>query len=229
MLKNLLSRFTFSLLYSSSSHWWTRLSKSCLFLLLAIAWTGLRVSLYSWTLGSSAFAFSIFRSSGACDAAAPRESCASFHLLDTLGIVLRDFVGVFCVTVDRGVNVIICSAIMLAMSSYKPFCSYTILAVLLMAFLIAASISFCFFVVNSSSIRIFSFPLLLGVTNGGSSSFSSSISSSLSSFSLFSLSFSASISSSYCSSFESFSASSSSISFIYSTASFSAGAISATF
>lgn len=95
---------------------------------------------------------------------------------------MEDFMGFFFTEAGGGVVVAAFSTVMLSMSSCKLLFCAAVHDVLLMASAIATSISSCSSVIDSSSIRIFSFPLLLGVTSGSSSCLtSSSISPSLSS------------------------------------------------
>ncbi|KAK9204219.1 hypothetical protein WN943_014477 [Citrus x changshan-huyou] len=113
---------------------------------------------------------------------APPERLCPFSFVGCLRVDTRDFEGVFFAIAGGGIVVASCLAVMLTMISLKLLLAFAVLVALLMTSSIAASTSSSHSKSISSLIKIFSLPLLLGVTIGGFSSFSSSsYSSSLSS------------------------------------------------
>lgn len=152
------------------------------------------------TLGRVVFGFFQSSSFSARIAAAPPERLCPFSFVGCPRVDTRDFEGVFFATAGGGIIVASYLAVMLAMISLKLLLAFAVLVALLMTSSIAASIFSSHSESITSLIKIFSLPLLLGVTIGGLSSFSSSFSSSSSSSLPFSPSVSASLAShcSYC-------------------------------
>ena len=115
---------------------------------------------------------------------APLEVCAPLHLLDTLGALTEDLVGVCWVVAGAGFAAIDSLTVILAMRSLRLLLDSSFLATLLIVCFIVVSTPSSHSNSDSSSSKNFSFPLREGVTFGSFASLSfSSVSPSSYSFS----------------------------------------------
>lgn len=128
---------------------WTWLCSFWL-LLFPFAWTCLQSSSNFFKFGQTALCSFWLWFFWYCSTS--RGSCP-FLLLETLRVVVGDFLGAFFVVNGKGNVIADCSTIILAMISCKLFFSPSALTALLMAFLMAASSSSWSSLSESSQVR----------------------------------------------------------------------------